>query len=537
MANKFQKIFSRADEGIIQGLLGKDSLRLINLLFDKITPAQLRRFIIQLYTEEGMLTSRDIRAQLIDLLTPEESYFLARVLDVGPEGSLYERLKSLAIRSNTAKEQALLDFFEVPKTPQEKKEEHQSDALQTTIYPLFKHQREAARRISSALAEKNRVILHMPTGSGKTRTAMHIIADHLKQNEPALVIWLAYSEELCAQAAEEFSIAWNALGNRSVRLYRFWGNHEIEVKSLGEGFLVAGFSKVYSRIQNSIDFINTLSRKATFVIIDEAHQAIAETYSLILEALTVQNPSKGLLGLTATPGRTHNDVGVDEKLADFFLRQKIMLRIGGYKNPVDYLVEHGYLAATEFQPLFYEKGFELTEQDEEAINKHLDVPEKMLARIAADEKRSLAIINAVDKLIRVDGHKRIILFASTMEHSNILASALSLKGVKAFSVTSKTASCDRKRYIDSYKERSEEPIVLCNFGVLTTGFDAPMTSAAIIARPTKSLVLYSQMVGRAIRGPKAGGNKSATILTVVDFDLPGFKSVQQAFTNWEDIYE
>jgi superfamily II DNA or RNA helicase len=73
--------------------------------------------------------------------------------------------------------------------------------------------------------------------------------------------------------------------------------------------------------------------------------------------------------------------------------------------------------------------------------------------------------------------------------------------------------------------------------VLTTGFDAPRTSAAVIARPTKSLVLYSQMVGRAIRGVRAGGNETAVIVTVVDQGLPGFNSVADAFTNWEDIWD
>jgi superfamily II DNA or RNA helicase len=71
---------------------------------------------------------------------------------------------------------------------------------------------------------------------------------------------------------------------------------------------------------------------------------------------------------------------------------------------------------------------------------------------------------------------------------------------------------------------------------LTAGFDAPRTSAALIARPTKSLVLYSQMVGRAIRGPRAGGNKEAEIVTVVDRGLPGFGSVAEAFNNWEDVW-
>jgi superfamily II DNA or RNA helicase len=80
-------------------------------------------------------------------------------------------------------------------------------------------------------------------------------------------------------------------------------------------------------------------------------------------------------------------------------------------------------------------------------------------------------------------------------------------------------------------------MVICNYGVLTTGFDAPKTSAALIARPTRSLVLYSQMVGRAIRGERAGGNKSAEIVTVVDPELHGFGDVSAAFTNWEDVWD
>jgi DNA repair protein RadD len=72
--------------------------------------------------------------------------------------------------------------------------------------------------------------------------------------------------------------------------------------------------------------------------------------------------------------------------------------------------------------------------------------------------------------------------------------------------------------------------------VLTTGFDAPKTSGAIIARPTTSLVLYSQMVGRAARGPLAGGNEHAEVATVVDTGLPGFTSLVDAFHNWEDVW-
>ena len=79
-------------------------------------------------------------------------------------------------------------------------------------------------------------------------------------------------------------------------------------------------------------------------------------------------------------------------------------------------------------------------------------------------------------------------------------------------------------------------MALLNFGVLTAGFDAPATSCVIIARPTRSLVLYSQMVGRAMRGIRSGGNRRCTIYTVVDEQHRGFTSVIDAFSHWEEIW-
>jgi superfamily II DNA or RNA helicase len=104
------------------------------------------------------------------------------------------------------------------------------------------------------------------------------------------------------------------------------------------------------------------------------------------------------------------------------------------------------------------------------------------------------------------------------------------------SVTGKTPGFERQSYITRYLGNSEQTIFLCNFGVFTTGFDAPKTSAAVIARPTKSLVLFSQMAGRALRGTKQGGNAIAEIVSVVDTNLPGFGNIAEAFTNWEDVW-
>lgn len=169
------------------------------------------------------------------------------------------------------------------------------------------------------------------------------------------------------------------------------------------------------------------------------------------------------------------------------------------------------------------------------MERELEIPTSILKRLAEQEKRTIAILLKIEELVKY--HSRIIVFASTVEHSDLLAVTLRARGYNAQSITGQTQSSARQRIINDYKGNSAMPSILCNYGVLTSGFDAPRTSAAVIARPTKSLVLYSQMVGRAIRGHKAGGNNKAIIYTVVDTALPGFRCPADAFANWNDIWD
>jgi DNA repair protein RadD len=401
---------------------------------------------------------------------------------------------------------------------------------------LFQHQRRAAREVHEKIqGHIRRVVLHMPTGAGKTRTAMNVVVEHLRMKEPTLVVWLAHTEELCEQASHEFEHAWSALGNRTLSLYRFWGDHEFNPQTIRDGFVVAGLAKLYSATKQTIQVASVLGSRSSLVVIDEAHIAIADTYKLIIEALVVHHSGTALLGLTATPGRTWSDIEADRKLASFFSRQKVELTIEGYTNPVDYLIAEGYLAQAIFKPLMHEGGLELTAEDYRRIEAEFDIPASVMLKLADDEQRNLVIIREIEELSKQ--HERIIVFATTVEHANLIATILRARGHNAASVTGQTPETERVRRIEEYKSADPETRILCNYGVLTTGFDAPRTSAAVIARPTKSLVLYSQMVGRAIRGVRAGGNKSAVIVTVVDQDLPGFNSVADAFTNWEDIWE
>lgn len=535
---RFDELLSRSDDETLQLLLGEAPLRLLLTLDPKLaTPRQIRDLIMRIYTAEGLLLSRESRSILIDVLPKQDAEILHRILQLPRNDNIYHQLKCTVIRRGSEREEALFNFFGLNAPVREVHEQRPAIRLASGNYSLFPFQRVAARDVLDALgSHPYRVLLHMPTGSGKTRTAMSIIADHLREHEPTLVIWLANTEEICEQSASEFETAWSYLGNRDVGTYRFWGNRDVTLENVHDGLLVGGLAKMYSATKQQLKFIMELAGRTSLVIIDEAHSAIAESYQLILDALVrMSRPSPGLLGLTATPGRTWADVEIDEKLSRYFNRRKVTLEIDNYCNPVDYLVDNQYLAEVHYSPLFYKGSFNLADADIEKVRQHFDIPVDILQRLAEDEMRNLAIIYELENLSK--RHQRILVFAATVEHSDVLAAVLQMRGFDAASITATTPSERRHQIIDRFKHDSQEVRIICNFGVLTTGFDAPLTSAALIARPTKSLVLYSQMVGRAIRGPRAGGNLNAEIVSVVDYDLPGFGSVAESFNNWEDVWE
>ncbi len=532
---RFEELLSRADDEVLQALIGPPVVRLLNMLDPLLArPTRLRELLTSFRPAEELLRDPNARRELFDLLPKEEASAVVDVvglLDPDP----YHALREARFPKGSAAERRLFSALGV--VPSEVETPDQAPALRqgSADYPLFAHQRLAARRAQAYLdAAPNRVLLHMPTGSGKTRTAMHLVARELRRREPCLVVWLAFSEELCEQAASEFEVAWRRLGDRFIDLYRYWGNRQLTIDRVYDGFMVAGLAKTFATAKRDLDFLMRLSDRSSLVIIDEAHQAIAESYRFVLEVLVERTEGSRLLGLTATPGRTWNEPDKDRELADFFHRQKVTLDVEGYPNPVDYLIDEGYLARPHFEQLTYAASKTIPDAALAALADALDVPEDLLAELAVDEQRNLLIVNRIERLAST--HHRIIVFAATVPHARLLATVLRARGVEADALTATTPSGERARLIAKYKSGKPVPMVLCNYGVLTTGFDAPRTSAALIARPTKSLVLYSQMVGRATRGPRAGGNSDAEIVTVVDTSLPGFGEMSDAFRNWEDVW-
>lgn len=531
----FHELISRADDETLQDLLGRPVVKLLARLDSQLArPANLRKLILQLQSPADLLQVAHARRLLLQLMPMTEAKQLCEILGLSPTPTPFAALDTASFARGSRRERILFGALDV-EVAEAPDDDDTFPGAAASDYPLFEHQRRAVRDVASALSTAPmRVVLHMPTGAGKTRTAMNVVANTLRAGEPRLAVWLAASEELCQQAAEEFVKAWQHLGDRPLKVFRFWGEHdEVEAADVRDGFVVMGFKKAFSAAKRDAVLLPTLGDRCAIVVIDEAHQAIAETYRLVLGFLA-RHPDSRLLGLTATPGRTWNDPAKDERLAEYFGRKKVTLTIPGFANPVHYLTTEGYLARATVKRL-PSVSIRLDAAALAQISNAIEIPDSILEQLADDELRNLLILTEVERLAR--HHRRILVFAASVRHARVLAAVLRARRLSAAAVTSATPSGERARLIAEYKDDASEPRILCNFGVLTTGFDAPRTSAAVIARPTKSLVLFSQMIGRATRGPKASGNAEAEIVTVVDTSLPGFGDLSDSFNNWEDVWQ
>lgn len=528
---KFDTLVQRIDENVLQ-ILFNDSLQVINGVGDGTTKIEdLKKALLLTYSPFQLITEKTLFRPLVRIIAKDDAIDLCEFLGIKYDLSIpWKALEKVNI--NESLKRKLCQFFEI-EYEDFIKEKIPEKVILRPEYPLFDHQIEVQRDVENILWRQNKkkVLIHMPTGAGKTRTCMNIISDFMRSNPTSTVIWFANTEELCQQASDEFYKSWKELGNRELIIQNIWGGNELDY-SIQSSFIVFGIQSFISLYSNNTSIATSLSEKTGLVIMDEAHMSIAPKYKLAIDILLFK--SAKLIGLSATPGRSWNNVNADAELADYFDRQKATLKIKEFENPVDFLISQGYLAKVNNESLLFKEGLEPTAEDYEHLRDNLQLSKKFLDRISKDSKRNILIVSKVISLLKK--HKRIILFSINVNHSETLSLSLSALGIKASSISSKTEKSTRRNLIAEFKSDDDQPMVLCNYGVLTTGFDAPKTSCAVITRPTDSLVLYSQMVGRVIRGEKAGGNKEADIITVVDTNLQGFGSVADAFFNWEDVW-
>lgn len=145
-----------------------------------------------------------------------------------------------------------------------------------------------------------------------------------------------------------------------------------------------------------------------------------------------------------------------------------------------------------------------------------------------DPKRNKLIITETIK--RLDMNEKVLLFASSASHAKALASLFKLKEYNVGLVLSEN-SISRTVTLDKFI-KGDKLNLLINYGVLSTGFDAPCINTVIISRVTGSIVLYSQILGRALRGPLNGGHEINTIINISDPRVEDVSKVYDEFKNY-----
>ena len=310
--------------------------------------------------------------------------------------------------------------------------------------------------VRSYQAGHRKIILQAATGSGKTIMACAMIQHYVGKG--LNIMFLAHRRELIIQCS-------NKLGDFG----------------LTHGIIMADITpNIFASIQvASIDTLRARAinkkkmelPKADLIIIDEAHRSMSPTYLKLME----KYPKALVLGLTATPVRGDGD-GLGNVYSD-------MVQAPSIKE----LTKQGHLV--------------------EAVYYAPSIPDlKGVGTIAGDynskdlEER-MDRVNLVGDVISTWKHigkgKPTIVFASGVKHSMNLCNTFLEQGIKAAHLDGGTPTKQRVEILSKFQ--SGEITVICNCMVLTEGFDAPAATVCVLARPTKSLSLYIQMVGRVLR--------------------------------------
>jgi len=369
----------------------------------------------------------------------------------------------------------------------------------TKLPELFDYQKDVISDLISTInIKKDRALLQLPTGSGKTRIMMEAIQELTSQTtKPYTVLWLAHSEELLEQAISSFKNVWSSKGQYSATIHRLYGQYNPNDLLFSNSIIFAGLQKL-SKLDVDSDLFIEIEKNVSLIVVDEAHKIVADTYERSVSHL-INKSDAMLVGVTATPGRSYSVTPENRAFARFFNDNLITPELG--EDPINTLQDMGVLSIVDRRVI--DTGISITDSEINALT---------LKKLGRLRKRNNLLMDEIESQVKQD--KPTLVFSCSTEHSRLLTTGLVLRGITAAFVDYTKSASSRRTVIEKF--RGGEISVLVNYGILSTGFDAPEIQALVIARPTTSLILYSQMIGRGLRGPKVGGNKEVTLIDVKD---------------------
>ena len=386
---------------------------------------------------------------------------------------------------------------------------------------LYSYQSSVVYRVLKKLETPNsKCLIQMPTGAGKTKIAMTILAKILLENPTVKIIWLASKHELLEQARDAFIKIWIHVGRSPINISNLWirGNE----KSIPTSQILI-FS-TYGILNNLLEKGESL--QSEYIFVDEAHQILAPTYSQAINKISSSSEKETrLVGLTATPGR-----GISEeqntRFTHIFHKEIVKMQFDEedekiYRGkPLQYLEDNEILAKTISVRLDTNYEFGLSVDEWKKLTKVLletgdysEFNEQQFKKMANDNVRNILIIRKIKEL--VDEGKKILYFSTTKNQSLLISTILQQIGIKAIHVSGETDKSFRRQVIKKFRDTKDIDVV-CNYDIFTTGFDMPKLEVVFIARPVNSPVLYNQIVGRGTRGKKMNGTSKNYLVQVID---------------------
>lgn len=344
----------------------------------------------------------------------------------------------------------------------------------------YSYQKEILEKLEVEREIHNRFknLVVAATGTGKTIISAFDFKNYKKTNKNAKLLYIAHRKEILEKSRHTFQAV-------------------LKDNNFGElwvdGMVPDNFEIVFASIQslnNKIDSINQSKGYYDFIIIDECHHSVAKTYRKVLNYYT----PKVLLGLTATPERMDGS----DITEDFNNRIAAEIRLPEALNK-KLLCPFQYFGITDNTDLSNVKW-----------NGGKYVPSELTKVYNANDKRVADIIDSLEKYTKDINGVKAIGFCASVEHAQYMAQKFEIANLASNFITGKTNRNDRSAIRKSFVNGKINYLFVVD--IFNEGVDIPEIDTVLFLRPTESLTIFLQQLGRGLR---LADDKDC--LTVLDF--------------------
>ncbi|OSM04165.1 DEAD/DEAH box helicase [Magnetofaba australis] len=337
------------------------------------------------------------------------------------------------------------------------------------------YQQEAIDALFAWWAERRgeNPVLVLPTGAGKTVIFSALIQRLVSDYPGTRILVLAHRKELIAQAEAKLLTVWPEapVGVLAASL----GRREMAPVTIASRDTIAG-------IVEQVGWFD-------LVFVDEAHNiAPGENtrYRKIINALKQRNPNLHVIGFSATPFRTGQGYIYGDE-------EKHLFQGVAYEARIKRLIDEGWLC-----PVTARAVSDDSVADTSAVKTTAgDFNQGQLEQVVSDNALINAAVTEWERLAYQHGRRSSVFFCVSVLHAHLVSDALSHMGHDVPVVSGTTPQEERDEILEKFD--AGDLIGIANVGVLTEGWDSPRLDCICLLRPTKSLGLYMQMVGRGLR--------------------------------------